>query len=207
MKVGILSCGPANVGSVVNMVRRIGHDCELISNKNFLSGVDKLIFPGVGSFDNALSELEKAEIVAALEDRVVAHGVPILGICIGMQLFMQSSEEGAKDGFGWIKGRVKRFNNLKIEPNMKVPHIGWNYVIPKEEHWLISPPEARSKFYFLHSYFVECDDKNNEVGITRYGVEFSSLIQKDNIVGAQFHPEKSHRYGLNLMKNFIEKKF
>ena len=202
MKVGILSCGPANVGSVVNMVRRIGHDCELISNKNLLSGVDKLIFPGVGSFDNALSELEKAEMVAALEERVVAHGVPILGICIGMQLFMQSSEEGAKDGFGWIKGRVKRFNNLKIEPNMKVPHIGWNYVIPKEEHWLISPQEPRSKFYFLHSYFVKCDDKNNEVGITKYGVEFSSLIQKDNIVGAQFHPEKSYRYGLNLMKKF-----
>ena len=203
MNIVIIDYKMGNVGSIINMVKKIGYKAIVSSNVQDIESADKLILPGVGAFDNGVKNLRKHDIVKIIEHKVIKKCTPILGICLGMQLFTESSEEGILHGLGWIKAKTIRFDfNGKNE--LKIPHMGWNLVTPVVHNCLFSGLENDARFYFVHSYYVDCEKKDNIMGKTFYGINFTSAIQKDNIFGVQFHPEKSHRFGMIIIKNFLE---
>ena len=185
-----------NVGSIVNMLDYLGIKSNLTRSKNELLNAEKIILPGVGSFDAAISKLNDLGFSELIEQKVKYDKVPILGICLGMQLLLDSSEEGNSSGFGFIKGKSKKFEF----DNLKVPHMGWNFVKEINSDTLLSNPISR--FYFVHSYYVSLENQSDAWMTTNYGIDFVSAIRKGNIWGVQFHPEKSHVYGMNLLKEF-----
>lgn len=193
-----------NIGSVVNMLKKIGVKSKLSANPEEILCAEKLLLPGVGSFDSGMRNLQDAGLIEVLNKRVLIDRIPILGICLGMQLLMDNSEEGSLAGLGWINGEVKRFDFGLDDRNLKVPHMGWNIVNPKETHTLFKDFEPEGRFYFVHSYYAKCKYDENILGVTNYGYEFTSCIRKENIFGAQFHPEKSHKFGMKILKNFAE---
>jgi glutamine amidotransferase len=166
---------------------------------------DKLILPGVGAFDAGMQNLEMRGLLPVLNRRVLEEKVPILGLCLGMQLFSRGSEEGQLPGLGWIDANTVKFNFDNGKTHLKIPHMGWNSsrVLRPSPLWL-EPPKEDPWFYFVHSYYVKCNQERNILATTTYGEDFTSMVIQDNIVGTQFHPEKSHRYGMELMKNFAE---
>ena len=193
-----------NIGSILNMLRKVNADAVCSSAEDTIERAEKLILPGVGSFDQAISKLHASGLVPVLNHKIHQDRTPILGICLGMQLFAQSSEEGKSRGLGWLDAAVKRFDFNKGPPNLKIPHMGWNRVEIRKTNDLFRDMDQTHRFYFVHSYHIVCHDKNDVIGSTRYGYPFVSMIQKDNIFGVQFHPEKSHRYGMRILKNFSE---
>lgn len=201
----ILDYGVGNSGSIQNMIRRIGGESVITSNEDSIASASGFVLPGVGSFDRGMSKLLSSGFLDCLESRVM-RGVPILGICLGMQMFFNGSDEGDLSGLGWISGYVKKFEVTKNDDhkNMKVPHMGWNLVRPKMTQSLFKGLEKEARFYFVHSYYVTCNSKENVLGTTEYGHEFVSSVCKENIFGVQFHPEKSHHFGMSLFKNFLE---
>lgn len=188
-----------NVGSILNMLKKIGADAIISSKVEDIKIADKLILPGVGSFDEGMKNLKP--LVPILEEKVLKEKAPILGICIGMQLMGRKSEEGFLDGLGWIKGDIKKF---KLDNNFKIPHMGWNTINICKKDPLFSNMEGELRYYFVHSYHIICDDNNDVLALTNYGYEFPSIIRKENIIGVQFHPEKSHKFGMKLLKNYAE---
>ena len=197
--IGIIDYGMGNVGSVESMINHLGYyKTKIVTTPEELKEVDKIILPGVGTFDNGMRSLENSGLLTELNTQVLNKNKPVLGICLGMQLLMDKSEEGKLTGLGWIKGKCKKFvfDNKKL----KVPHMGWNNVIPINNKLC----DKNSRFYFVHSYYVQCENKKNIMLKTNYGIEFVSGIFNKNIFGVQFHPEKSHKYGMKLMKKFIE---
>mgnify|MGYP003629696070 FL=1 len=197
--IGIVDYGMGNVGSVESMINHLGyHKTKIIKKKSDLELVDKIILPGVGTFDNGIINLKKYDLLDELNKQVLENKKPVLGICLGMQLLMEKSEEGELPGLGWVKGECKKF--IFRNKDLKVPHMGWNEVNPIKNELC----DESSRFYFVHSYYVECKEEKNIMLKTNYGMEFVSGVSKDNIFGVQFHPEKSHKYGMNLMKKFIE---
>jgi len=205
-KITIIDYGICNIKSVVNMLRKIGADSQIASNPSDLNLAKKLILPGVGSFDKGIENLKKRGFISALNKKVIDEGIPVLGICLGMQLFANMSEEGNRHGLGWIDGNVKKFNfNTSKENNekLKIPNMGWNNVYPIKDHFLFKDIPQPMRFYFAHSYHY-CCSKDNEVAKANYGYAFSCAIVKDNIIGVQFHPEKSHKYGMQTLRNFVE---
>jgi glutamine amidotransferase len=197
----VVDYGMGNVGSILNMLRKIGAPACVASGGDALAKADKIVLPGVGAFDAAMGRLAELDIIPLLNQKVLAEKTPILGICLGMQLLTTSSEEGTLPGLGWLNARTVRFN-FKASPSLRVPHMGWNEVKPQAVGDLWSSLDEAPRFYFVHSYHLVCDDPADVMGTTQHGYEFVSAVRKDNIRGTQFHPEKSHRFGLQLLQNF-----
>jgi len=203
--VTVVDYNTSNIQSVGNMLRKIGIKARITSDPNEVRKTDKLILPGVGSFDVARQNLDLAQMPEALEEAVIKKGVPILGICLGMQLLAQGSEEGRLPGLGWINGRVRKFCFDSPQASPKVPHMGWNYVHPRAaDHAIWRQIINPMRFYFVHSYHFVCDAEEDVAATTPYGYDFVCAVAKDNIWGVQFHPEKSHTFGMQLLRNFVE---
>ena len=200
----VVDNGTGNVGSVANMVKRAGGTVCVSADEDVIERAEKLILPGVGSFDTCISRLKAASFFEALERKVLSDQVPFLGICVGMQMLFESSQEGNLPGLGWLKGEVKKFEPHAISGGkLKVPHMGWNVVRVSKSSPLFGYGEAENRFYFVHSYYAACQESADVIARAIYGQEFTCAVQKENIFGVQFHPEKSHRFGLALIKNFI----
>jgi len=197
--ISIIDCGISNFGSIQNMLKKIGEESIVITSPVELEKATKVILPGVGSFDHGMGALNESGMSEAILK--IDKSIPILGICLGMQLMSKRSEEGVLDGLGIIDAECKRIHAPK-EANLKVPHMGWNTVHQRKKSLLLSNFEEDSRFYFVHSYYVECNNESDVLASSYYGVEFSSMIQHGNIYGVQFHPEKSHRFGINLFQKF-----
>jgi imidazole glycerol-phosphate synthase subunit HisH len=188
-----------NLGSVFNMLKYLGFESEITSEPYKILHADKLILSGVGSFDAGMGNLIKLGLIDILHQKVIVENTPILGICLGMQLMGGASEEGERNGLGWIKGKSVKFDSEKV----RVPHMSWNQIKLTSNSKLFLKLEINSKFYFAHSYHLIPDNTVLVSANSSYGEKFVAAIENDNILGVQFHPEKSHRYGMQLFNNFI----
>jgi glutamine amidotransferase len=191
-----------NLGSTLNMLRKFTQEAVISSNPEDLEKADKIILPGVGSFDHGIKNLKEKGFIPVLNKRVLQDKVICLGICLGMQLLSQKSEEGELPGLGWIQAQTIRFR--PSPEKLKIPHMGWNSVVVLREKGLLSQMVPETRFYFVHSYHVQCENEEDILCKTHYGYDFPSAIQRENIYGTQFHPEKSHKFGIRLLKNFVE---
>jgi glutamine amidotransferase len=199
----ILDYGLGNIGSLNNMLKRLNQNVIITSKPEHILNSKKLIIPGVGSFDKAISNINNViGLREALNVKALNDKIPILGICLGMQLLTRKSEEGILNGFNWIPGEVKKFDSTKY---FKVPHMGWNEVKTNNKKLkILENIDKGSRFYFVHSYYVEVDNKEHSLFKTTFNISFDSGIYRDNLYGVQFHPEKSHKFGMNILKNFSE---
>jgi glutamine amidotransferase len=202
--IAIIDYGMGNVGSMANMLKRVGADATITSDHDVIATADKLILPGVGAFDNGMRELANRNLVAVLNEQVLEKGKSILGVCLGMHLFTRGSEEGSAPGLGWLPAQAVRLRPTPGSGAVKVPHMGWNTAPAVHPDLLFDGLDAESRFYFVHSFHVTCDD-GSVLARTEYGDPFVSAIRRGNIAGVQFHPEKSHRFGLRLLRNFAER--
>jgi glutamine amidotransferase len=203
MNIGIISTSVGNVGSIERMVAYVGAESTVISAPHQVFDFGAIILPGVGYFSHGMEALVQAGLDRPLIEVVAQKKIPILGICLGMQLFCEYSEEGDCSGLGLIKAQVQKFNP-SCQPGLKVPHMGWNAVEAIRENPLLPMHQGLQRFYFVHSYYVKPVDSAIVIGESAHGHSFCSAFQQGNIFGVQFHPEKSHRYGAALIKNFIE---
>ncbi len=199
----IVDYGMGNLGSIKNMFKYLGVESTIQSDVDKIKRASKILLPGVGSFDTAMQKINRGDLREVLDEKALKEQVPILGICLGMQLLTKNSEEGELDGLGWIDAKSISFKD-RVDSQLKIPHMGWNIVRKNQKSKLTEGFELfdESRFYFVHSYFVRVEDEKNSILKTEYGVEFDSAIQKDNIFGVQFHPEKSHKFGMKLFENF-----
>lgn len=193
-----MAYGLGNLGSVVNMLKRIGSETRLVSTPEELLRSERILLPGIGAFDTGMRLLNERRLVAAIKE-FAASGKPIFGICLGMQLLLDSSEEGQTSGLGLVPGRSELFQE---KPGLRIPHMGWNSVDTLTPDPLIAGLPTESRFYFVHSYRVVPRNADNVLGTTRYGEPFASMIRSGNVMGAQFHPEKSHEFGKQILRNF-----
>jgi len=198
----VIHYGIGNVGSIRNMLHRLGVESTLVTDGAGLRDARKIILSGVGSFDRAMEELSRRGFVEALDDKVRGEGVPILGVCLGMQLFTRGSEEGARAGLGWIDATTLRLPRENGHGPLRLPHMGWNAISVKKQTPLLEGLPEDRRFYFVHSYYVCCQDTDAVAASAEYGLEFTCAIAKDRIYGTQFHPEKSHRFGMRVLENF-----
>lgn len=199
----IVNYGVGNLMSIKNILKRVGID-SLVSNRiEDIKVADKLILPGVGNFDYCMQQLRTADFYDSLQERVLNDKVPILGICVGCQMMMDSSEEGTEPGMGWLKGKVIKFNKERLSVDYKIPHMGWSDIMPMQACQLYSDI-AEPRFYFVHSYHVETDDESVVTATANYGYQFTASVGSGHIHGVQFHPEKSHRFGMQLYSNFAK---
>jgi glutamine amidotransferase len=183
------------------MLHRANIPAVAVSTAAEIKRADRIILPGVGAFDHGMAALRDLGLAEPLKMRVVQDRVPILGICLGMQLFGKGSEEGVLEGLGLVDGYCERFR-FEGNPALKVPHMGWNVFTSRRESRLFDNLDERARFYFVHSYHLVCSDRDDVLATSRYGIEFTAMVQRGNVWGAQFHPEKSHRYGMALLSNF-----
>lgn len=200
----IIDYGLGNSGSIQNMLKRIGHKSIITNNPDEINKAGFLFLPGVGSFDDGMSNLKKHNLIEVLENKVLNEQTPIVGICLGMQLLLEGSEEGIMPGLGWIKGKCIKFNFGENLNRLRVPHMGWNLISPSQPgNDLFKSETEELRYYFVHSYYANLDDHSDELCMSNYGFSFSSGIKRGNIMGFQFHPEKSHKFGMLLFKNLI----
>lgn len=199
----IVDYGLGNVQAFLTMFKRLGVDATRAKTSDDLIGATKIILPGVGAFDHAIELLDQSGMRPVLESLVLKDRVPVLGICVGMQILATSSDEGHLKGLGWVSGKVRAFRANEHSANLPLPHMGWNDVKPKSDSPLFAGLETDARFYFLHSYYFECDESHVDA-VASYGFDFSCAVSAGNVYGVQFHPEKSHHFGTKLLKNFAE---
>lgn len=201
----IVDYGMGNLGSILNMLKKIGTRAVVSSDAGAIAEADRLILPGVGAFDTGMQRLGELNLIDTLNRKVLDQRTPVLGVCLGMQLLTRGSEEGERPGLGWIDGRAVRFAFDGAYAGLKVPHMGWNTVSVRKPDPLFAGLETGARFYFVHSYYVTCANQDDVLATTEYGGEFHSAVSRANILGTQFHPEKSHRFGMALLANFVER--
>jgi glutamine amidotransferase len=203
--IAIIDYGMGNLGSIKNMLHRLGHESIVTSDASIIRNARKLILPGVGAFDRAMQSLDSRGLTSVLHEQVTKEKKHLLGICLGMQLLGTSSEEGTPvAGFGWINASVRQFRFEASLPKLNIPHMGWNSLHIKQQDPLFKDLEADPRFYFVHKYFVWCEDRTQSLATANYGCEIDAVVHHENVWGTQFHPEKSHKFGLRLLQNFVE---
>ena len=202
--IGIIDYGSGNVQAIATIYKNLNIDYRVLSNPKDLIKADKLILPGVGAFDATMQQLNNSGIKEELNKLVLEEKIPILGICVGLQIMGYGSEEGNLPGLGWIPGKVKKFDESKINLKPKLPHMGWNIIKDIKTHPLLKGIDNDFGFYFVHSYYFVCENEQHILATSFYGSEFTSSIYNGHIFGTQFHPEKSHLNGVQLFKNFAE---
>ena len=200
----IVDYGLGNIRAFLNVYKRLNIAARSVSDAEGLRGAERIILPGVGHFDHAMERLESSGMRETLDAMVLGAKVPVLGVCVGMQMLATSSEEGSRPGLGWIDGRVRAFASWEPTAALPMPHMGWNDVRPTTSGSIFDDLEADSRFYFLHSYFFECAREQDALAVASYGADFACAVRHGNIHGVQFHPEKSHHFGTRLLQNFAE---
>jgi imidazole glycerol-phosphate synthase subunit HisH len=199
--IAIVDYGLGNVTAFANVFDRIKQPYVLAKAASDLSTATRIVLPGVGSFDYAMKLLEDSGMAPELNRKVLEEKTPVLGVCVGMQMMAQASEEGSRPGLGWFDGEVKKFLETPDE-SVRIPHMGWNTARTAREHPLVAGLDNDSRFYFLHSYYFECHREADVLATTEYDGKFACAVAHENILGVQFHPEKSHRWGSRLLENF-----
>ncbi len=198
--IAIVDYDIGNLAAVENMLHRLGIACEVTARPEAIERADRIILPGNGAFDACMTALRASGLVPLLEARVLRDGIPLLGICVGAQMLGKDSEEGAEPGLGWLDMRVKRFPHME---GLRVPHMGWAHVVPHSaDHPLLRDLDERTRYYFVHSYYMEPSDPGSVLLTARHGIDFAAAVCVGNIAGVQFHPEKSHRFGKRLLDGF-----
>jgi len=198
----IIDYGVGNLGSVFNMLKKIGQKALITSSKEEIIKAQKLILPGVGAFDAAMQKLHDSGLLDVINNKVIVEKTPLLGVCLGMQLIMKKSTEGQMPGLGWLDAEVVRFQFSDDQTHLKVPHMGWNTIMKLQDHPLLADLPENARFYFVHSYYVKCQNESDVLARTNYGYDFDSIVAHQNIMGTQFHPEKSHKFGMQVLLNF-----
>jgi imidazole glycerol-phosphate synthase subunit HisH len=199
----IIDYKTGNLGSIQNILKRIGEDSVVTSDYDEIARATKLILPGVGAFDTGMRNLTRLNLIDILNKKVIEEKIPVLGICLGMQLLSKNSEEGSLPGLGWIDASTVRFK-FKDSTEYKIPHMGWNFIRQHKAGKLFDNMYPDSRFYFVHSYFFRANEPEDVLTSTTYEIEFTSAIERGNILGVQFHPEKSHKFGMKLLRNFVD---
>lgn len=201
--IGVIDIGLGNIGSLLNMLDRIGAPARAVATPEELRAADRLILPGVGAFDPGMARMQASGLIDPLVRRVRDEGIPLLGVCLGLQMLGRDSEEGGRPGLGLIPARTRRFEwPGSGSPPLRLPHMGWNECRPRPDAALLPAGGETPRFYFVHSYHVVCDDPGIVAGWTHYGYDFAAAIQHGQVHGVQFHPEKSHRWGKLLLERF-----
>ena len=198
----VVDYGVCNISSDLNMLKKIGAEAKVSKSVGDIVSADKFLLPGVGAFDAGMEKLTATGLITILEEQLMSHKKPVLGICLGAQMLGRSSEEGSAPGLGWIDMEVKRF---EPKPLRKIPHMGWNFVSKCKDHPMLEELDELSRFYFVHSYYMQPQNKEDILLTTNYEEVFVSAVARENIIGVQFHPEKSHKYGMQLLHNFAKK--
>lgn len=199
----IINYNAGNIKSIQNMLKRIGAKSCISADKEEIAKAEKLILPGVGHYDYGMKNLQESGLIETLNQKVVSEKTPLLGICLGAQLLGNKSEEGTEKGLGWLNFDVVKFDKLKMNENLKIPHMSWNETSIKKTSNLMQGLTNEARFYFVHSYHIKTNETDIVLATSNYGYEFVSAVEKNNIFGVQFHPEKSHKFGLKLLENFV----
>jgi glutamine amidotransferase len=198
----IVDYGCGNLGSIRNMLKKTGFDSLISSDVEVISDATKLILPGVGAFDTGINSLKARGLWEILNRKAMIEKIPVMGICLGMQLMTNGSEEGKEKGLGWFDADTLRFQSDMNGEKFKIPNIGWNYIQQEKAHVIFEGMFEDPKFYFVHSYFIRCNRSEDILATAEYGVKYTCAFSRDNLIGVQFHPEKSHKYGMCLLANF-----
>lgn len=200
--IAIINYGVGNIRAFKNIYDKLNVPVKIAEKYTDLVNVDKIILPGVGAFDHAMFKLNSSGMRDLIDELVLVKKMPVIGICVGMQMLANKSNEGESQGLGWIDAEVKKFDVSKIIYKTHLPHMGWNDVSTVGSNPLFNGLNSHAKFYFLHSYYFDCKENQNIIAKAEYGIDFACAVNRDNIFGVQFHPEKSHNYGIELLKNF-----
>lgn len=201
--IAILNYGLGNINAFANIYKNLDIPHKIVNNPSQLDGAKRIILPGVGAFDYAMKQLNKSGLRDKVENLVLNENIALLGVCVGMQMLANSSDEGSEKGLGWIDADVKLFETSNIKHKTKLPHMGWNTINSNTGSLLFDGLNNGARFYFLHSYYFECYHADNIISTTNYGLQFTSAVNSNNIYGVQFHPEKSHQNGTKLLSNFV----
>ena len=200
----IVDYGVGNLRSVQNMLRVLGHDSKIVSTPDEVSEATKIILPGVGHFDFGMKSLAERNLINVLNEKVLEHRTPVLGICLGAQLLTRRSDEGEVSGLGWINAETTKFDSSRLDSSLRIPHMGWADTEYRRSNRLFEGAGNNPRYYFVHSFHIVCEDEADELCHATHGYRFVAGVARENIRGVQFHPEKSHRFGKRILANFAE---